>query len=305
MKRVLLTVLAFFVLAGHSLAAPVLKEEVKNGNVLYNEGSFEEALEEYEKALLNSPDSDVVNFNMGAALYKLGEYKAATSHLEKALVSENENLEQKASYNIANAKYLYGMRQEDINIENAANILEQSLRHYEHALGLNTKDEDAQHNHKVVKKDLDRIREKMKQEKEKQEKKEEDFKEEQRSISGREREEEQEEEQMTGAGGKQEQQGEKGEEQDQAEALEEEIKDTRGSKEEGLKSQSGEETGEGSASEELEEETEGKPEGKPSEQLSGVEALGILNNYSQEEEPRGLYKEKLAISRTAPVIKDW
>ena len=111
---------------------------------------------------------------------------------------------------------------------------------------------------------------------------------------------------MTGSGGRQEQAGEKGEDQEVPDLDKEEIKDSRGNKEEGLKSQSGEEVGEGSASEQLEEETEGDPEGKPSsEQLSGVEALGILNNYSQEEEPKGLYKEKLAIPRTAPIIKDW
>jgi len=305
MRQTLLVMLAFFMLASRSSAAPAFKEEVKNGNMLYNEGSYEAALEEYEKALLNSPDSDVINYNMGTALYKLGEYKAAISHFEKALVSESENLEQKASYNIANTKYLYGVRQEDINIENAAGILEQSLRHYEHALGLNTKDADAEHNHRIVKKDLDRLREKMKQEK-KDQQKQEDLKEAQRSTSGREKEEEQEEEQMTGSGGRQEQAGEKGEDQEVPDLDKEEIKDSRGNKEEGLKSQSGEEVGEGSASEQLEEETEGDPEGKPSsEQLSGVEALGILNNYSQEEEPKGLYKEKLAIPRTAPIIKDW
>ena len=168
MKILILGLLIVLFLATPSWAAGMPKREVKKGNILYNKDKFEEALKEYEKAFLKAPDSDVVNFDIANALYKTGDYKAALNHFEKALVSEDEELEKSASFNIGNAKYKYGMSKEKDNIEEAVDMLKQSLRHYERALELDAEDEDALFNHELVQKELARLMKKLKKEKKEQ-----------------------------------------------------------------------------------------------------------------------------------------
>ena len=46
---------------------------VKKGNQLYNKGDYKAALENYQKALNQNPDSDIINFNVGTAFYQQGD----------------------------------------------------------------------------------------------------------------------------------------------------------------------------------------------------------------------------------------
>lgn len=86
MRSLVLTVLAVllataFVLAEDGEAARLNEE----GNRLYGEGRFEEALARYAEGLATEPDSRALHYNMGNALYRLGrvdeavrEYAAAS-----------------------------------------------------------------------------------------------------------------------------------------------------------------------------------------------------------------------------------
>ena len=287
------------------------KTGVKKGNLLYNRAEFEEALKEYEQALLDSPDSDIVNFNTGAALYKTENYGAAISHFEKSLVSENQSLEQKAGYNIGNAKFKYGITKEELNLPEAISLLEQSLHHYQRALELDPEDNHAEYNYEFVKKDLERLREKLRQQaqaqKEKEQKGQESGVQQQQSGS-----------QQTGSGQAKTDEGAAEEKEAESESTEKTDEKTQAQQQPQAMQPGREETEEGERAQEAGlqdeiggEEKEGQASGQTTEsdkqqgEISRQEALMLLENYRQEEEPRGLYKEKIPTRGLPEVLKDW
>lgn len=295
MKNILCALVILCLSATPCLAGMHTKKEVKNGNLLYNKGRFEEALKQYEEALAGSPDSDIVNFNLGAALYKTEDYERAIGHFEKSLLSEDESLEQMANYNIGNAKYKYGITKEGMGLPMAVGLLKQSLHHFEHSLELGPDDEDAEYNYEFVKKELEHLEKKLEQEQQEsksQEEKKEDESEEQdaqqqQEQQGQQQEEEEKEKQSSV---EQKHSGEK--EADKEEAREEQQSETRGPQEE----KEGKEEQTHQQMPESQEPTDGMPE---------EEALIILDSYRQEEEPKGLYKEKIPLQGMPEVLKDW
>jgi tetratricopeptide (TPR) repeat protein len=260
-----------------------VKKEVKNGNLLYNEGKYEEALEKYRDAFQDSPDSDIVNFNLGDAFYKTQSYKEAIGHFEKALVSEDESLEQASSYNIGGAKYKYGIGKEDTDLEGAIGLLEESLRHYENAMRLDADDEDAKYNYEFVKKELERLKEKLKnqeQQQEDQEQKKDEGKKERQQKDSESKEEEGEHPEEDKKPQEEEQQDEEKERDEQKEDSDQ---------------KEGEE----------EEPEEGAESKAPYPEMSEEQAEMLLDDYRESEEPKELYRQKLPTGRLPDVDKDW
>ena len=277
MKRLIFIILVFSFAVPRPCAAARPKGEVRKGNELYKKGEYGGALKAYEDALEEAPDSDIVNYDIGAALYKTEDYEASIGHFERSLVSEDESLEQKANYNIGNAKYKYGISKEGTDLDQAIAFLEQSLRHYERAIEINMEDEDARHNYEFVKEELKRLKEMSRQ------------KQEQRQQSQGEESDEKKEEQQSG-------QGAKDEKKDQEEKRQEGQTEEQDEREQA-------DSGGG------EEEREGKPQQtgpqEAPEDISEKEARAMLDHYSEEEEPKGLYTEKLPPRRPQRVLKDW
>lgn len=275
-KLSILALLILCMLAHPCFAGVSAKKGVRKGNLLYNKGEFEEALKQYRDALLDKPDSDVVNFNMGAALYKIEDYRGAIGHFERSLVSEDQSLEQMASYNIGNAEYKYGIGKEESDLQGAVNLLRQSLHHYELALGLDSDDEDARYNYEFVKEELKRLEAKLE-------------KQEQQEKQGQEEKREGEEEKAEAQQQQAEQQEVGAEEQQQAEQ-----QATAAGKQ-----QAGEGEEEKQAYQQAAESEE------QTEEMLEEEAVMILEGYRQEEEPKGLYKEKMQTRGLPEVLKDW
>ncbi|MGB2706337.1 MAG: tetratricopeptide repeat protein [Candidatus Omnitrophota bacterium] len=124
----------------------------REANRLYHEEKYPEAVEKYREAGRLKPDSDIIHFDMAAALYKKEDYKDAIGESQKALSTENEPLEAKATYNIGNSKYRLG-------------LLEESLDYYKRSIELDTEDEDAKFNYEFVKKKLKEQQNQKKQQK--------------------------------------------------------------------------------------------------------------------------------------------
>lgn len=165
------------------------KSEVKRGNSFYNQDKFQEALKSYEKAILDSPNSDIVNYDLAAGLYKTENYKDAVKHFEKSLIAKDASLEQKANYNLGNSEYKYGISMEEQNLEGAIDLLKHALHHYENAIELDAEDKDAKHNYEFVKKELERLQKKLKKQQKQKKKNQEQKKEQQKQKKQQEREE--------------------------------------------------------------------------------------------------------------------
>ena len=120
----------------------------------YQTGQYEIAASQYQWALRLHPDSAMANFNLGAALYKQGNYDQAAACFTKAAASQDNILRQMAYYNLGNCGYRSGYLKEEQDREAAARLYKKSIGYYSQAMALNANDGDAQYNRVLVEKQL-------------------------------------------------------------------------------------------------------------------------------------------------------
>jgi len=151
-----------------SCYASSVRQELNTGNKLYQMGKLDEALKMYNEASIALPDSDIINFNIGAALYKKGDYQKAQEAFSKALTTDNKKLEADALYNIGNCKYRLGKLKENTDLSSTIGLLRESLDYYKRAVELDQKNTDARFNHEFVERELKVLLDKLKNEQQKE-----------------------------------------------------------------------------------------------------------------------------------------
>lgn len=119
------------------VSAESLRRKVVDGNRLFEEGDYGEALKRYTDAQIDEPTSDVIHFNVGDALYKQEKYDKALEAFEKSLYTDDNRLAAQAYYNMGNSYF----RQGDF---------QKAIESYQHALKLNPEDEEAKFNIEFV-----------------------------------------------------------------------------------------------------------------------------------------------------------
>ena len=151
-KRAALAAFAAFVTLGvagtDELRGQAGRGETREGNRLYEEGRFAEAHEKYLEALLEAPDSPIIRFNDGNALYRGENYESALESFRTAVESGDPQLAAAAWYNLGNTLYRQG-------------ALPESLEAFKQALRADPADIDAKHN-------LERVLEQMQQQQQQQ-----------------------------------------------------------------------------------------------------------------------------------------
>ncbi len=120
------------------------RDQVAEGNRLYEEGKFDEAHQMYLEALRENPESSLIRFNSGNALYQSQDFQRAMEAYQQAIDSGDPELASAAWYNLGNSLY-------------RGQQLEPSLEAYKQALRLDPDDVDAKHN-------LERVLEQMQDE---------------------------------------------------------------------------------------------------------------------------------------------
>ena len=84
-------VVAIFALAAApAVFAQSARTLVRQGNEAYQKEEYSSALESYEKAAEQAPDSPRIWFNRGSALYKEGQYDKAMDAFEQAALSSDD-----------------------------------------------------------------------------------------------------------------------------------------------------------------------------------------------------------------------
>ncbi len=262
------------------------KRDIREGNRHYRDGDYAASREKYTEALEKAPESDIVNFNLGTALYKEEDYEKAADHLQKVLLSEDDELKRSAHYNLGNALYRSGMMyvQEDIGL--AVSSLENSLGQYERALSIDKGDKDAKHNYEYVQKELIRLKEKQKQQQEQNQK---------QCDLPRDKKDQQQEGQQQEQ--QQEQQGESGEEEQQSQQGQDQ-------QEQQEQQESGQASGQ-EGQEDYNKQNEAGAEPQNAEELTPKEAQMLLDSYQQAEEPQSLLNILMKSRDARPVLKDW
>jgi Ca-activated chloride channel family protein len=123
-------------LSGIPLTATVYANEVqlKEGNRLFWKGDYASALQKYNDALIDTPESSVLRFNAGDAAYQMGDAVTAEKQFQEAGDrSPIPVLRSAARYNAGNALYRQGKWKEAIEA-------------YKEALRSNPNDQDAKYN---------------------------------------------------------------------------------------------------------------------------------------------------------------
>ncbi len=287
MKSMLAVFILFFLfsisMVTEGYASPQVRRNVKKGNMWYDKSEYEKAIEEYKQALSRSNHCPITNYNIGSAFYKFGDYKNAMEHFNRVLATDDTVLAQRAYYNLANTEYMLGASKEDTGLQDAVRLLEESVRHYEQSIAIDDNDDDALHNHEFVKRELERMKQKLHTEKQDRDQKDSSKEEASEKDSQAHRQDERETEDAVS----QEKDQEAGDMPDDSQKL---SQDEDRAQEEGYgKTQK-------SRKEHL------YPEEKD---ISEITARTLLDNYLRNEEPREIYSARIKPKKEMPADKDW
>ena len=151
-KRALAAAAFLLLWAGTSFAAAP-------GLDAYRNDKYREAYEEFEKTLKEHPNThaaDKIEFDAGAAAYKMGDYNKALEWFSRSLLSKDKTLQEKSHYNIG--RTLEERADKAETNEKALRDLSNAQSHYEEALKIDPNDQRAKANLEEVKKKIERLK---------------------------------------------------------------------------------------------------------------------------------------------------
>ncbi len=123
-----------FLLSASAQASPA---QLKQGNRLFKNGRYEDALKAYNDALIDQPNSSILHFNAGDAAYGMRDYANAEKEFAQAAQSAIPLLKSTAHYNRGDAFFREGRLPEAIDA-------------YKDSLRINPNDQDAKYNLSVA-----------------------------------------------------------------------------------------------------------------------------------------------------------
>jgi len=138
------------------------------GNRLYEQEKFDEAIKQYDQALINSPDAVEPKFNKADSYYRLDDLdKAIDLYSQVSAESKNMELVTKAKYNLGNCWFQQGSKQRDSNLRKAIEDIETAISNWRSVLDIDPENEKAAKNIEVarltIKDILDQIKNQQKQ----------------------------------------------------------------------------------------------------------------------------------------------
>jgi len=130
----------------------------------YRQDKFSEAYQEFEKALKEHPQTsaaDKIEFDAGAAAYKMKDFGKALNSFSQALLSPDAGLQSRSHYNLGNTLYQRGetQKKDDEKLKDWTN----ALQHYEQTLKLAPENKEAKDNLEYVKKKIEELKRKREQ----------------------------------------------------------------------------------------------------------------------------------------------
>ena len=178
------SVLQFFVQA-ELFAQGAGRAKVSEGNRAYAEEKFDEANDKYRDAQVDNPESPIIHFNIGDALYQKNNYEEALKSYQSAVQKTNDpKLQAQGYYNLGNTLFRMDKWQE-------------SIAAYQQALKLNPNDEDAKFNLEYVRRKIKENAQKQPQDQQQQQQNQQQQQEQQQNQQdGNDKKEQQEQEQQ-------------------------------------------------------------------------------------------------------------
>lgn len=137
-------------------AAPGLEE--------YRNGQFKEAYERFQQTLQEHPNTratDKIQFDAGAAAYKMKDYAKALQSFSQSLLSPDPQLQTGSHYNLGNTLYQRGETQQ--SKETKRTDWNNALQHYDEALKIDPKNKEAKENSDFVKQKIEELKKEQEQ----------------------------------------------------------------------------------------------------------------------------------------------
>src|SRR5437660_393519 len=135
-----------------------------SGIDLYNKGRYEDAYAQFQKDLqnnINPADMPKMQFDAGAAAYRLRNYDKALEAFSQSLVDRSPRLQEKSRYNLG--RTLEDRADLRKTNEDALKDLENAAQHYEQALKLDPEDKAAAERLEMVRKKIEKLKQHPKQ----------------------------------------------------------------------------------------------------------------------------------------------
>jgi len=130
---------------------PVPREATAEGNKLYEQGNFNEAINQYDHALVEAPQALEPKFNKANSYYRLDDLNNAMNlYREVAAESKDMTLVTKAKYNLGNTYFQQGSKQKDSNLQKAIEDMETAIGSWRGALDIDPENTKAAKNIEVA-----------------------------------------------------------------------------------------------------------------------------------------------------------
>jgi len=121
------------------------------GNKLYKQGNFNEAINNYDQALLEAPGALEPKFNQANSYYRLDDLsKSMDLYRQVAAESKDMKFVAKAKYNLGNSYFQQGSKQKDSNLQKAIDDLKTAIGSWRGVLDIEPENKKAAKNIEVA-----------------------------------------------------------------------------------------------------------------------------------------------------------
>jgi len=121
------------------------------GNQLYEQGKFDQAIKQYDQALIDSPQALEPKFNKANSYYRLDDLDQAMNlYREVAAESKDMKLVTRAKYNLGNSSFQQGSKQRDSNLQKAIDDMKDAIGHWRGVLDIDPENQKAAKNIEVA-----------------------------------------------------------------------------------------------------------------------------------------------------------
>jgi len=148
-KKVLQILLTLLI--SQATFADSARDSTSEGNKLYKQGNFNEAINSYEQALTDAPNALEPKFNQANSYYRLDDLsKALDIYREVAAESKDMKLVVRAKYNLGNTFFQQGSKQKDSNLQKAIDEMKNAISSWRDVLDIEPENQKAAKNIEVA-----------------------------------------------------------------------------------------------------------------------------------------------------------
>lgn len=150
-KYRIIAVLLLVIIPAQMVLAESVEEMVRRGNNKYAEGNFNEAINEYDQALVDKPEAPRPKFNKANSYYRLDDLaKAMDLYEQVAAKARDMKLVAKAKYNTGNCYFQRGSKQRDSDLQKALDDMKTSITFWRQVLDIEPDNKKAARNIEVA-----------------------------------------------------------------------------------------------------------------------------------------------------------